>query len=381
MSLPPIRLPILAAALALLAPTAGWGHSFELTRVLMVVRADGGFQVDVTCDLDALALGVSPTADSAELAAHLAALPPAELAATREKLRDTLARRLRVFVDGEKAPFTVSFPEHGTALAEEADIPTVLGLIARLEGRLPEDAAEIAFRASRAFPPVHLTILDERRLTGERQLSELGVPSEPYRLDQPEDAGPPSASQRLDVAGRYLALGFWHIVPEGLDHILFVLGLFLLAARWRPLLVQVSAFTLAHTLTLALSTYGVVELPSTLVEPLIALSIAYVAIENLLTRRLHPWRPVLVFAFGLLHGLGFAGVLGQLGLPETERLAALLAFNAGVELGQLTVILAAFAAVGWLRDREWYRSRVVVPASVGIAAMGLWWAVTRALGG
>ena len=369
---------ILAAGFASLPASA---HNFELTQTLLLIRSDGSYQVDITCDLDALALGASPTADSAELAAILEALPPDELAARVEKLRTYFHRRVRILFDGEAVSSLVSFPEHGALRVDAPEIPTVLGLTARLEGRVPERAADVAFRASRAFPPVHLTILDERHLGGYRQLLESGSPSEPYRLDAPPAGAEPPAQAPFETAGRYLALGFWHIVPEGLDHILFVLGLFLLSTRWRPLLWQVSAFTLAHTLTLALSTYGWVRLSPQIVEPLIALSIAYVAIENLLVRELKPWRPAVVFLFGLLHGLGFAGVLGELGLPENEQLAALLAFNVGVELGQLAVLLGAFAAVSWWRHRPWYRSRVVIPCSLAIAAMGLWWAVTRAVGG
>ncbi len=115
---------------------------------------------------------------------------------------------------------------------------------------------------------------------------------------------------------QYLSLGYTHILPKGLDHILFVLGLFLLSPRLRPMLLQVTAFTIAHSITLGLSIYGIVSLPSRIVEPLIALSIAYVAIENLVTRELKPWRLALVFMFGLLHGMGFAGVLRELGLPR-----------------------------------------------------------------
>ncbi|NJL28750.1 MAG: HupE/UreJ family protein, partial [Thermoanaerobaculia bacterium] len=185
---------------------------------------------------------------------------------------------------------------------------------------------------------------------------------------------------RLTVAGRYLILGFWHILPEGLDHILFVLGLFLLSTRLAPLLWQVSAFTLAHTVTLALSTFGLVQLSPAIVEPLIALSIAYVAVENTLVSELKPWRPAVVFLFGLLHGLGFAGVLSELGLPDGEYLTALLTFNAGVELGQLAVILLALLVVGAFRDKPWYRKRIVIPCSAVIAAVGLFWAVQRVLG-
>ena len=128
---------------------------------------------------------------------------------------------------------------------------------------------------------------------------------------------------------QYLWLGYTHILPQGLDHILFVIGLFLLSPRLKTLLLQVTAFTIAHSITLGLSMYGIVSLPPRVVEPLIALSIAYVAIENLLTRELKPWRVALVFTFGLLHGLGFAGVLRELGLPRAEFLTALLTFNAG----------------------------------------------------
>ena len=138
---------------------------------------------------------------------------------------------------------------------------------------------------------------------------------------------------------------------------------------------------MAHTVTLALATMGVVRLPPTIVEPLIALSIAWVAIENVLVDRLRPWRPFVVFGFGLLHGLGFAGALADVGLPAGELVPALLAFNVGVELGQLAVLAVAFLVVGpWVR-RPWYRRRLAVPASLAIAAVGLFWAVERTLAG
>ena len=182
------------------------------------------------------------------------------------------------------------------------------------------------------------------------------------------------------MAGLYARLGFIHIVPEGTDHILFVLGLFLLSARLRPLVWQVTAFTVAHAVTLTLAAFDVVTLPPRVVEPLIALSVAYVAIENMLVDRMTRWRPAVVFGFGLLHGLGFAGVLGELGLPEDERLLALLSFNAGIEVGQLAIIATAALALWWCRTKPWYRRRVTVPASLAIAATGLVWAVERALG-
>lgn len=191
----------------------------------------------------------------------------------------------------------------------------------------------------------------------------------------------------------YIPVGFDHILPKGLDHILFVLGLFFLSTRWAPLLWQVSAFTLAHTVTLALGALGWVSVPGSIVEPLIAASIVYVAVENLFQRGLSRWRPVVVFGFGLLHGLGFASVLGDFGLPEDQFIPALIGFNVGVELGQLTVIaMAALLLMGCtllarrsdLAEAEkpvgsypvMFRA-VSIPASLIIAVVGAYWCVER----
>ncbi|WP_300030058.1 HupE/UreJ family protein [uncultured Roseobacter sp.] len=191
----------------------------------------------------------------------------------------------------------------------------------------------------------------------------------------------------------YIPVGFDHILPKGLDHILFVLGLFFLSTRWRPLLWQVTAFTLAHTVTLALGALGWVNVPGSIVEPLIAASIVYVAIENVFHQGLSRWRPAIIFGFGLLHGLGFASVLGEFGLPEDQFIPALVGFNVGVELGQLTVIaLAAFllmlsarlARRMTLEPAEQaattypvvFRS-VSIPASLVIALVGIYWSIER----
>ncbi len=175
----------------------------------------------------------------------------------------------------------------------------------------------------------------------------------------------------------YIPVGFDHILPKGLDHILFVLGLFFLSTHLRPLVWQVSAFTLAHTVTLALGAFGLVNVPGSIVEPLIAASIVFVAVENIFARGLNPWRPLVIFGFGLLHGLGFASVLADFGLPAGQFIPALIGFNIGVELGQLTVIAIAFVIVGWAMRRAWYRRAVAVPASCAIAAVGAYWFVER----
>ena len=176
---------------------------------------------------------------------------------------------------------------------------------------------------------------------------------------------------------KYIPVGFDHILPKGLDHILFVLGLFFLSARLGVLLWQVSAFTLAHTFTLALGSLEIVSVPANIVEPLIAVSIVYVALENLFSSKLTLWRPIIIFGFGLLHGLGFASVLSEFGLPREQFILALIGFNIGVEFGQLTVIAIAFLTVGWFLTMPWYRRVIAVPASCVIASIGAYWVVER----
>jgi hypothetical protein len=178
---------------------------------------------------------------------------------------------------------------------------------------------------------------------------------------------------------RYIGAGFEHIIPLGLDHILFVLGLFFFATQIRPLLWQVSAFTLAHTITLALAATGVVTVPASIVEPMIALTIVYVGVENSFGWGSVRGRTLLVFVFGLMHGLGFASVLGDYGIASERFAYALIGFNIGVEFGQLAVIGMAFAMVGWFIHKSWYRARIAIPVSLVIAAIGAYWAIERTL--
>ena len=364
----------LAAAILITAHPA-LPHDFAFTEATLLIQRDGSYRIDLRVDVDALALGVSPTTDSAEVVAELQAMTPEELAQAVDNARQTVLRRVRLRFDGGKQTPEISFPEQGTELALENELPTLLGLTARLSGRVPAEAEAITFGASRAFKTVHLTLLDQRTGRSSRQILGVGEDSPPYPL-----RGGGVAEGMGRVAFSYLVLGFEHILPAGADHILFVLGLFLLGRRFRPLLWQVTAFTLAHSVTLVLSSYDLVSLPSRPVEALIALSIAYVAAENVLTTELKPWRPAVVFAFGLLHGLGFADVLRELGLPSDHFMTALLAFNLGVELGQVAVLLLAFAAVGWFRKEPWYRKGVVLPGSILIGAIGLYWFLERAFG-
>jgi hypothetical protein len=171
----------------------------------------------------------------------------------------------------------------------------------------------------------------------------------------------------------FIKAGFEHIIPQGLDHILFVLGLFFSSLKFRSLIIQVTAFTLAHSITLALASFGLVKLQLSVVEPLIFLSIVWVALENSLFKKTTKWRPLVIFGFGLLHGLGFATLLTEYGLPKNNFISLLLAFNIGVELGQLAVLLIAFILVRIIFRKSQNKNQLKIPASVIIGLTGLFW--------
>lgn len=247
-----------------------------------------------------------------------------------------------------------------------AVVPAITyGETIHLKGQIPAGARDFTWTFGWTFATYSLSV------AGATQWVEGGDRSAPAAL---------LPANRLSSALGYLRLGFTHILPNGLDHMLFVLGIYFLSRRMRSVLLQVSAFTVAHSITLGLSLYGLVQVSPAIVEPLIALSIAYVAVENIFLSDLKPWRVGLVFVFGLLHGLGFAGALRELDLPRAEFATALLGFNLGVEAGQLVVIAAAFVLVGWsCSRRDWYRSRVSTPASAGIACIAVYWTLQRVI--
>ncbi|MFQ5767141.1 MAG: HupE/UreJ family protein [Acidobacteriota bacterium] len=361
---------LLAAFLVVvLWPISALAHSVGFTMVSATFSADGRYQVDLFFDLDALLAETDPGHLDGAGRNALLALPPKELKQRMNKLRSFLAASVRLrFADKEATP-RMDFPEMQAAKGSTA--APLPGSLVRFSGRIPSGQSEFTFQASPFFGPTVLT-LRQGDSPLDRQVLIPGDTSRPYRI---AGGGPPPSS--LEVALQYMHLGFSHIIPLGVDHILFVLGLYLLNTTLRPLLYQVTAFTVAHSISLALSMYRIISLPSAVVEPLIALSIVFIAMENLFTSQLKPWRPAVVFAFGLLHGLGFAGALGELGLPPARFALALFTFNVGVELGQIAVLAGAFLLTGWFRARRWYRPALILPASAAIACIGLYWAVQR----
>jgi hydrogenase/urease accessory protein HupE len=344
-------------ALILFACTLVDAHEIGTTQVRLAV-GNGRWSAQITTAPQSLL-------DKLESAA----VRPRVSGLTGDAYRNALAPLLPAFAgdiavsfDGVRAPAQVSIEQ----LEQPDDITRPAFVVIRAEGTMPASAKTLRWSYGLVYSTYALLY------SGTQTWIEGDATSPPLPVARIRPPG------RGEVIAQYLRLGFVHILPRGLDHILFVLGIFLLSTRIRPILTQVTAFTIAHSITLGLTMYGIVSLPSRIVEPLIALSIAYVAFENVVTYELKPWRPFVVFGFGLLHGMGFAGVLRTLQLPRAEFVPALISFNAGIELGQLTVIAVAFLlTAAWFRHRSWYRQRFVVPASMAIAVTGVFWTVQR----
>ncbi|MEQ1800980.1 MAG: HupE/UreJ family protein [Gammaproteobacteria bacterium] len=379
----PLRLfPVLLAA-SLLAGllTTGPAHAHRLRPAIVTVTfsGEGGYTAALQLNLEALLAGIGPEhedtsqAPQADVYNALRELPPEAVRARFDASAPRLVEGIQLRFDGRRVTprvAAVDIPPVGDTGVER--LTTI-----RFAGAIPPGSESFTWRYAPEFGESALRFAMPDGAVVRADWLMAGQVSAPFQLD------PALVPVRTttEVFRDYTVLGFTHILPKGLDHILFVLGIFLLSVHWRPLLYQVTAFTVAHSITLALSLYGVISLPASVVEPLIALSIVYVAVENVVVGRLRPWRVWVVFGFGLLHGLGFAGVLTEIGLPRGEFLPALIAFNVGVELGQLAVISLALLTVGlWFRDRPWYRARIVIPASLLIATVGAYWTVGRILG-
>ncbi len=356
---------------------AGSAKAHEVRPAVATIMFDesGTFDLTVSLNLEALLAGIGPDhvdtaqAPSASEYNRLRSLPPEALRAEFEKQVRQFQEGVRVTFDGAPAPLELK----EVRVPATGDIGQARISEISLSGSVPPGAKVMLWSYDPQFG--HSAIRARKAGAEESFYSGYvlsGSTSEPISVSE---VSPQSA---WSVFRNYVVVGFEHIVPKGLDHILFVVGLFLLSPRLKPLLWQVTSFTLAHSVTLALGTLGVVQISPAIVEPLIAASIVYVAVENILTDRLQRWRPIVVFCFGLLHGLGFAGVLEEIGLSSTHFVTGLIAFNVGVELGQLAVVGLCFLAVGlWFQSKSWYRSGITVPASLVIAIIGGYWFIER----
>ena len=349
-----------------------WAHEINPTIADLTVN-DGQVQVNLQMNAEAFLAGldldsVTNTDDVSQGTDYgvLRSLPPGDLAVRVRENAPTVADLARITSD--TGDMELSLGEIVVPDVGDVELPRTSGVT--LVGPLPDGAT--ALRVVWASGGGTLILRQQGVDAPYTGVLSGGGSSDWIALVGGQD------ESGLQAFLRYVPVGFDHILPKGLDHILFVLGLFFFSLRLRPLIWQISAFTLAHTVTLALGALGWVTVPAAIVEPLIAASIVWIAVENILRPRMSALRPVVVFGFGLLHGLGFASVLAEFGLPTAQFIPALLGFNVGVELGQLTVIFAAHLLVGvWFGKQPWYRTRIANPASIVIAAIGAYWFVER----
>ena len=344
--------------------TAAQAHEIGTSRVAAIFHDNHTYTLELATDSTAL-LEKLEASTGHPLPTNLRAQQMQQLL---QQFDEQFRQRIKVSFDSAPVHPAISY-----SVEPPVDATSAFGATIRLTGEIPPEARQFTWNFGWTFASYALTLRTAENQDPATQWLEGGDTSTPFSLTAPA----PKIS-RLQTALRYWTLGFTHIVPYGFDHVLFVLGIYLLSNRARSVLMQVSAFTIAHSITLGMSMYGLISVSPRIVEPMIAISILYVAIENILLKELKSWRIALVFAFGLLHGMGFAGALKELGLPRSEFVTALVTFNVGVEAGQLAVIATAFLLVGWhWSHRTWYRARVVFPASAMIACMAAYWTIQR----
>lgn len=363
---------VLVALSAFMLPA----RAHELRPAIATVGFDapGSLRLELTANLEALIAGIGPQHEDTSAAAQapeydrMRTLAPDDLRSVFESFAPRLIEGIDLRLDGER----VSLAIVDVAIPETGDLDLARISTITLGANVDPDARMLGWRFEPAFGD---SVIRLARAGTDEIIYAVFVGAGASDEVALGDARPKSTAA---VFRDYLVLGFQHIVPKGLDHILFVVGLYLLSPRLKPLLWQISSFTLAHTITLALGVLGIVSVPPSIVEPLIAASIVYVAVENILTDHLQRWRPVVVFGFGLLHGLGFAGVLTEFGLTPAHFVSGLIGFNLGVELGQLAVIAGCFLTVGvWFRSDEQFRRYVSIPGSAAIALVGCYWFIVR----
>jgi len=364
--------------ITLFSSSSVYAHSDEKSGAHLQLLSDNQYSLTITVDVLHLAKQeLNFSGDEQALAKHLNNLSLKAAKTFLAKLKQNLSVQTHFYFDGMKVNIS---PFSGLSIAQLRQLTRRnMGINqssnqykAELysNGALPKAITNIQLRFAASLGNVHLTISNPIKIL-------VAPKSKSQNFSLTNKQVVLQADRTILNIVEYIYQGFVHILPQGLDHILFVLALFLLATKTSTLLWQVSAFTLAHTITLALGIFGVINLPSNIVEPLIALSIAYVAIENIYQQKLSKWRLPVIFIFGLLHGLGFASVLIALGLPKSEYISSLISFNIGVEFGQVTVIVLALLATRWCTNKPWYRKRIVIPASTIISSIALYWFVER----
>lgn len=348
-------------------------HSHEVSpAVAAILQNQDSIQLEIRLNLEALLsdidlsnLSNTDQADQTEEYDFYRGRSVTELKSDFSKIWPSLANEIKVKQDDVFA--VLKLEKIMVEEQENFDYPrfSILTITTNIKPLKPFN-----FQWSKSFGEI--VIREEGEGNVFTQYLEAGVVSDEILLSQ-------QSKQRFsDIFIDYIPVGFTHILPKGLDHILFVIGMFFLSTKLSSLFWQITFFTLAHSVTLAMASLGVIKISASIVEPLIAASIVYLAIENFYSNALTTRRSIVILCFGLLHGLGFASVLADFGLPIHHFIPALIGFNVGVELGQILIILILFSAISyWFKKKTWYRKLIALPFSFVIGLVGLFWFFER----
>ena len=373
-SLKSLQLVILVFLLNLIILTHAYAHEIRPAIVDLNINNNASYEIQIKLNLEAILARIDPKhkdtndSQSAQEYNMLRTLNPDVLQQRFELFKPEFIKGITIKTEAKSLTPEITAVE----IPDVGDTDLARDSMVKLTGKLPANAKTISWSLQNSFGANALRVSSTENPELYSVYLQAGETSQAIPLNGL------IKQSHWQVFKNYSVIGFEHIIPKGLDHILFVIGLFLLSVRLSPLLWQITSFTIAHSVTLALAVLGYIQLPSSIVEPLIALSIVYVSIENIISDKLHRWRPIIIFLFGLLHGLGFASVLHEIGLNHDYFITGLVAFNVGLELGQISVILLCFMLVGfWFRHKSWYRSRITTPASLVIALVGSFWFIER----
>ena len=359
------------------------------------VNTNETISIEIRTSIEALLTGInsqykntkeSPNADKYDI---LRKLQPDQLKLKFRPFQTTFIENIKLKLDNKISELTINKVD--IPLPGYTKVPRTS--IIYLSGKIPRQVKELSWYYPQKFGDyaVRVRQVDEEKkqwFWSSWQWIKKDQFSEPFPLSAIFTQTPIS-----EIVRTYLLAGFEHILPKGLDHLLFIIGIFLFSSQLRLLFWQVTMFTLAHTITLGLSTKGIIQLPSNIVEPLIALSIAFIAIENIFKAK-HKIasfkekiiRLLIIFIFGLLHGMGFATMLKEFGLPDYAFYTALFSFNVGVEIAQLSVIIVCYLLLimgfkNYLENKSVkgikYNTILVIPFSLIIACIGLYWTYDR----
>lgn len=365
---------------AVLAAKYSTADIVKPAMVEISVFADGNYRVELRASIEAIMTGINSkykNTQDAPSAGEYDALRVLQSAQLREKFisfESKLEGEIKLYFD--KKPTKLQITDVQIPVPGYTKVPRTSLII--FEGKIDKQVKQLSWYyparfSDNAIRVRQIDIENEKWYWSSWQWLRNNQVSKSFSLE--EVFTEPSL---FSVISEYVVAGFDHIIPKGLDHILFILGIFLLSMKFKTLAWQATMFTLAHSITLSLSMFNIISLPASIVEPLIALSIAYIGFENIFAHKLKTSRLALVFAFGLLHGLGFASVLADFGMPDSAYATALISFNIGVEIGQLLILSSAYFCITyWFKNKQHFHNYITVPGSLIIGITGLYWTWDR----